>query len=103
MVGNPVTDWRMDGDPSYVKMAHFYSLVGPDFEKELQQNKCNLDFLSVDPTMTKECSLLYQEFIKNTGCIFIYDIYRRPEQCDIKEMSDAKLADSEFGEVIIDG
>lgn len=53
--------------------------------------------------MTKECSLLYQEFIKNTGCIFIYDIYRRPEQCDIKEMSHAKLADSEFGEVIIDG
>lgn len=36
MVGNPVTDWRMDGDPSYVKMAHFYSLVGPDFAKELE-------------------------------------------------------------------
>ena len=47
MVGNPVTDWRMDGDPSYIKMAHFYSLVGPEFQKEVERHKCNFDFLDV--------------------------------------------------------
>jgi hypothetical protein len=28
MVGNPVTDWRMDGDPSYIKMGLYYGIYG---------------------------------------------------------------------------
>jgi hypothetical protein len=47
MVGNPVTDWRMDGDPSYVMMAQAYSLMGPDFKKKIEKLKCNFDYLDV--------------------------------------------------------
>jgi hypothetical protein len=29
MVGNPVTNWKWDGDTSYVEMAKTHALYGP--------------------------------------------------------------------------
>ena len=91
MVGNPVTDWRMDGDPAYLKMAHFYSLVGPEFQKEVERHKCNFDFLDVQPSLSNECSDLVKEFSKATECINVYDVYRRPESCEDNSADKVKL------------
>ena len=63
-MGNPVTDWTVDGKASYVLMAHYYGLFGADMLKKINDNKCTFSYTNVDPTIanTKECLQIYEEF-----------------------------------------
>ena len=110
MVGNPLTDLRMDGDPSYLKMAHFFSLIGPEFQKAVEVNKCNFDFMHVQSSLSNECKLLVKEFRKATACINVYDVYRRPEKCnetsgnsEVAQKLQESANDDEYGESMVGG
>ena len=35
IIGNGVTDWKMDHEPGYLQMGIYYSLYGQDFAKQL--------------------------------------------------------------------
>jgi hypothetical protein len=100
IMGNPVTDWTVDGKASYVLMAHYYGLFGADMLKKINDNKCTFSYTNVDPTITntKECLQIYEEFKQLTQCINVYDIYRKPLKC-----SGEKKMPRAFGETQVGG
>ena len=40
IIGNPVTDWAVDGKPSFVQMGYYYGLYGPEFLESISKNNC---------------------------------------------------------------
>lgn len=66
MVGNPVTNWKWDGDPSYVQMSYYYSLYGSDFKQQLEENDCKYYYMDVDDSdepISEECDDLVGTFM----------------------------------------
>ncbi len=41
LVGNGVTNWKWDGDTTYVEMAKYHGLYGPAIWDEMAKNNCN--------------------------------------------------------------
>lgn len=81
IIGNGVTDWKMDHEPGYLQMGLYYALYNQDLAKELQASNCNLENYHINSTLSKTCNNLYNEFKNLTQCINIYDIYRKPKTC----------------------
>jgi hypothetical protein len=48
ILGNPVTDWSVDGKTSYVGMGHYYGLYGTDLLDRLRVNGCRFRYLNVN-------------------------------------------------------
>ena len=40
MVGNGVSNWKWDGDPSYIKSGYYFNLYNLDFKKKLDHFNC---------------------------------------------------------------
>jgi hypothetical protein len=53
IIGNGVTDWKMDHEPGYLQMGLYYSLYGEDFAKQLKANNCTLDYYHINSTISK--------------------------------------------------
>ena len=79
IIGNPVTDWSVDGKPSYLKTAYHYGIYGNDMQNKIENKNCTFAFLNVNSTLSKECQAIYEEFKKLTACINVYDVYRKPK------------------------
>jgi len=50
MVGNGVTNWKWDGDQSYVEMALYHGLYGLEFKKQIDDNQCNFFYEDSTPS-----------------------------------------------------
>lgn len=81
MVGNPVTNWRWDGDPAYIAMSYYYSLYGSNFKSQLDENNCEFLYMDVDDNdepPTDECDALLDTFMDEyVHYINVYDLIRR--------------------------
>jgi hypothetical protein len=68
IVGNAVTNWDWDGEPSLVKMAYYHNLYSMQFKKELEMNNCTLNYFDADDEdvrPSKVCDDLHKVFFTN--------------------------------------
>lgn len=77
IVGNGVTNWKWDGDQSYIEMAHYHNIYGTELLKEIRDNKCDYYYIEIDPNESDECYALYNKFKNLTSKVNVYDIYRK--------------------------
>jgi hypothetical protein len=55
IIGNGVTDWKMDHEPGYLQMGLYYALYNQDLAKQLQASNCNLENYHINSTLSKTC------------------------------------------------
>lgn len=53
MVGNAVTNWKWDGDPSFIKMGFHLNLYNVDFKKKLEHFNCTFLYIDRDTEFFK--------------------------------------------------
>ena len=75
IIGNGVTDWKYDGDPSYVEMGYYFGLYGIEFKTELEKHNCTFEYLDVEGIKSPKCRQLYSHFKELISCIYFYDVY----------------------------
>lgn len=49
MTGNGVTNWRWDGDPSWIKSAYYFNIYGMDYKKKLEHYNCTFEYMDREP------------------------------------------------------
>jgi len=55
LVGNGVTDWKWDGDTSYVEMGYYHGLYGTELLKQIQDKKCDFYYEDNNPNDSDDC------------------------------------------------
>jgi len=78
MVGNGVTNWNYDGNPSYVEMAYWHSLYPQEMHDEMIAKKCNYSMSDFDDYYKKlpvDCKDLLDKFNTIVKDVNVYDIF----------------------------
>lgn len=58
IVGNGVTNWKWDGDTSYVQIGFYHGLYGMTLQGEMEANNCNYYYEDINPDDTETCTNL---------------------------------------------
>ena len=81
-MGNGVTNWKYDGDPTLVVMAFYHGMAPPSLKKRMASLDCSYFYLdynlddSEDENQNK-CLDLLEEFLDLFAQINVYDLYKR--------------------------
>jgi serine carboxypeptidase-like clade 2 len=82
IVGNGVTNWVVDGNPSFIEMSYYHGLYPKSFKDTLELENC--DFRETPPNYNSrpECNELLAKFMNYTKYINVYDVYRASDDPD---------------------
>jgi len=97
MLGNPVVNWKWDGDTVYIAASYFHSIYGNEIKNKIDANNCTLYYLdSYHLPYTEKCQEVVDKFFDLTQYINVYDVYR---PCWGLYKNDI----AEYGEAMVDG
>jgi len=78
MVGNGVTNYRFDTDPTYIEMGYYHSLYSQETRDAMIHHNCNYSmiyFPEYYDKLSPECQGLYDHWQNVTSQVNIYDIF----------------------------
>ena len=75
MVGNGVTNWKLDCNPAFIDMTLAHSIIPQSFYDEIKKNNCTFSDFGDENPACADNSTLATRFNNLTNNVNIYDIF----------------------------
>ncbi len=69
MIGNGVTDWKIDTEPAFPEFAYGHNLISQELKNEYIKNCLTKE--------TEKCNLIKDQIMEEMNDVSVYDIYRK--------------------------
>jgi len=77
MVGNGVTNWKWDGNPTLIETGFWFNTFGPSMHDSMIKNNRTYFFEEIEGAGSAVCSALEVKFFSLISSLNFYDLYGR--------------------------